>query len=94
MVLAAGPPPRDGAALAAAIRRLCERPEWARALGQAARKRALSEFDEAIVIDETLEVYRELLPAGVVARDAAGDAPGSGEEAAAAASRDEEAVPG
>ncbi len=86
-------PPRDGAALAAAIRRLCERPEWARALGQAARKRALSEFDEAIVINETLKVYHELLPAGTLLSDAHGDSPGLGDKKpAAAATRDEKAV--
>lgn len=55
-------PVRDSAALADAIRRLHENPEWARKLGQAARVRALAEFDERIVIARTLAVYRELLP--------------------------------
>ncbi len=56
-------PVRDALALANAIRRLHENPERARQLGQAARARALAEFDERIVIARTLAVYRELLPA-------------------------------
>jgi glycosyltransferase involved in cell wall biosynthesis len=56
-------PPRDGAALASAIRMLHDNPEWARTLGRAARRRALAEFDERIVIQATLDVYAELLPA-------------------------------
>ena len=55
-------PVRDSAALAAAIRRLHENSEWTRRLGQAARARALAEFDERIVIEKTLAVYQELLP--------------------------------
>jgi len=52
---------RDAAALAAAIRRLHDNPVWARKLGQAARNKALAEFDQRTVISRTLEVYAELL---------------------------------
>ena len=57
-------PVRDAGALADAIRRLYENPEWARELGRAARKKALAEFDERIVIEKTLDVYRELVEGG------------------------------
>ncbi|WP_233347982.1 glycosyltransferase family 4 protein [Luteimonas sp. MC1572] len=55
-------PVRDAAALAAAIARLHDDPELAARFGKAARAKALAEFDEKIVIDRTLAVYRELLP--------------------------------
>lgn len=55
-------PVRDANALASAIRRLHDHPGLARRMGQAARARALAEFDEQIVIARTLEVYQELLP--------------------------------
>jgi glycosyltransferase involved in cell wall biosynthesis len=55
-------PVRNASALAAAIRTLHDNPNWARQLGQAARNRALAEFDERIVISRTLDVYAELLP--------------------------------
>jgi len=55
-------PPRDTAALAAAIARLVESAELRQRLGAAARVKALAEFDERIVIDRTLAVYHELLP--------------------------------
>ena len=54
-------PAKDAVALADAIRRLHQNPEWARQLGQAARARAFAEFDERIVIEQTLGVYQELL---------------------------------
>ncbi|WP_309678792.1 glycosyltransferase family 4 protein [Polaromonas sp.] len=54
-------PVKNGQALAAAIRRLHLDPAWARRLGLAARARALQEFDERIVIRQTLAVYAELL---------------------------------
>lgn len=54
-------PPRDAAALAAAIARLCDDPALARRLGLAARSKALAAFDERIVIAHTLQVYAELL---------------------------------
>ena len=54
-------PVRDAAALAAAIARLQDdpvlAPVWCGRPG-----RALAEFDETIVIDRTIAVYRELLP--------------------------------
>jgi glycosyltransferase involved in cell wall biosynthesis len=55
-------PVRNASALAAAIRSLHDNPGWARQLGQAARNKALAEFDERIVISRTLGVYAELLP--------------------------------
>ncbi len=56
-------PARDADALARAIARLQDDPELAIRLGNAARAKALAEFDEKIVIERTLAVYRELLPA-------------------------------
>jgi len=55
-------PARDVGALATAIARLQDDPELAARLGAAARAKALTEFDEKIVIARTLAVYRELLP--------------------------------
>lgn len=54
-------PVKDAAALANAIERLHQDPALARQLGLAARARALREFDERIVIRQTLAVYGELL---------------------------------
>ncbi len=54
-------PPQDAEALAEAIGRLIESPKLRAELGQAARTKALAEFDERIVIDKTQTVYRELL---------------------------------
>ena len=54
-------PVRDAIALANAIERLHQNPALARQLGQAARARARREFDELIVIRQTLAVYGELL---------------------------------
>lgn len=53
-------PVKDADALGNAIERLHENPTWARQLGQAARRRALKEFDDRIVIEQTLAVYGEL----------------------------------
>jgi glycosyltransferase involved in cell wall biosynthesis len=47
--------------LAGAIQRLHENPALRSELGAAARQRALTEFDERIVIEKTLAVYDELL---------------------------------
>jgi len=58
-------PVRDGGQLAAAIARLQDDPPLAARLGAAARRRALAEFDERIVIQRTLAVYGELLARGV-----------------------------
>ncbi|SAL82147.1 glycosyl transferase [Caballeronia terrestris] len=54
-------PVRDSAALADAIRLLDDDRKLCRKLGLAAREKALSEFDESIVISKTLRVYSELL---------------------------------
>lgn len=54
-------PPKDADALANAIARLHDSPELARKLGLAAREKALAEFDETIVIERTVEVYRSVL---------------------------------
>lgn len=54
-------PARDASALALAIARLHADPALAQRLGQAARAKALAEFDEEIVIARTMEVYRELI---------------------------------
>jgi glycosyltransferase involved in cell wall biosynthesis len=54
-------PVRDAAALARAIARLQDDPALARRLGEAARIKALALFDERVVVDATLAVYRELL---------------------------------
>lgn len=53
--------PRDPCALAGAIARLQDDPDLALRLGRAARAKALNEFDERIVIERTLAVYKELL---------------------------------
>ncbi len=54
-------PARDAPALAAASLRLLDDPKLAARLGAAARRKALSEFDDHIIIDRTLAVYAELL---------------------------------
>jgi glycosyltransferase involved in cell wall biosynthesis len=54
-------PVGDAEALARAIARLHEDPALAARLGAAARAKALAQFDERIVIERTLAVYRELL---------------------------------
>ncbi|MBY6242469.1 glycosyltransferase family 4 protein [Methylosinus sp. Sm6] len=53
-------PVGDTKALASAIARLQDQPEFAQRLGKAARKKALSKFDEQIVIAQTFAVYEEL----------------------------------
>jgi glycosyltransferase involved in cell wall biosynthesis len=53
-------PMGDSDALAQAIQRLQDNPEFARQLGDAARLKARSQFDERIVIQRTLAVYAEL----------------------------------
>jgi glycosyltransferase involved in cell wall biosynthesis len=54
-------PPRDSAALAAALRRLLEDPKLRRAMGERSRARAVAEFSVERVIEQTLGLYRELL---------------------------------
>ncbi|MDP3887541.1 glycosyltransferase family 4 protein [Hydrogenophaga sp.] len=56
-------PVKDGPALARAIARLQDDPALRDRLGQAARAKALAEFDERIVVRRTLAVYAELMPA-------------------------------
>ena len=53
-------PVRDGDALAKAIARLQEEPELRARLADAGRRKALDRFDENIVIQRTMDVYREL----------------------------------
>ncbi len=48
--------------LARAIAQLLDDPALARRLGEAARAKALAEFDERKIIDATLAVYREVAP--------------------------------
>jgi glycosyltransferase involved in cell wall biosynthesis len=55
-------PVRDAVALAQALAQLQDDPALAARLGRAARHKALSEFDERIIIRRTLAVYAELLP--------------------------------
>ena len=55
-------PPRDAPALARAIARLQDDPALRQRLGNAARAKALTQFDERLVIEHTLNVYRELVP--------------------------------
>ena len=55
-------PPHDPAALAAAARRLLEEPGLAQRLGQAARQRALSEFDHRVMARRALEFYHPPAP--------------------------------
>jgi glycosyltransferase involved in cell wall biosynthesis len=54
-------PVRDGKALASAIARLAEDPALCARLGAAARREALAEFDERIVVERTMAVYAELI---------------------------------
>lgn len=70
-------PVRDSVALTDAIRLLDDDRALCRKLGNAARARALSEFDENIVINKTLLVYNELLAAQIgFADDAAAEPDG------------------
>jgi glycosyltransferase involved in cell wall biosynthesis len=54
-------PVRDAKALARAIALLQDEPALARRLGQAAREKALTEFDERLVNARTLKIYSELV---------------------------------
>jgi glycosyltransferase involved in cell wall biosynthesis len=56
-------PPRDGAALATALRRLIGDPKLRRAMGERGRALAVAEFSVERVIEQTLGLYRELLAA-------------------------------
>jgi glycosyltransferase involved in cell wall biosynthesis len=54
-------PVRDALALAQAIACLQDDPSFARRLGEAARVKALAEYDECRIVAGTLDVYSELL---------------------------------
>lgn len=55
-------PVKNGKALAEAIARLQADPALRQRLGEAARRKAMTEFEERSVVERTLGVYRELLP--------------------------------
>jgi len=55
-------PPRDDAALAAALLELIADPARARSLGEAGRRRFEERFSAERMVAETLAVYEELLP--------------------------------
>lgn len=57
-------PVKNASALADALARLCDDPPLRARLGAAARTKALTEFDERIVIERTVSVYRELTSVG------------------------------
>jgi rhamnosyl/mannosyltransferase len=57
-------PPRDTAALAAAVDRLWRQPEWAAGLGAAARERVAAEFSEKLMLDRHLALFETLLHPG------------------------------
>lgn len=54
-------PVKNVSELAAAIERLCTDPALRIRLGEFARSKALSQFDEQIVVSKTIDVYRELM---------------------------------
>lgn len=54
-------PPRDPVALAHALTDLITKPALRARMGAAGRAIAIAEFDEAIIVAQTLAVYRELL---------------------------------
>lgn len=62
-------PVRDSDAIAEAIRRLLVDPVLARRLGEAARIKARTYFDERIVIERTLAVYAELCGTSEMAKE-------------------------
>jgi glycosyltransferase involved in cell wall biosynthesis len=55
-------PVKDPAALASAIASLQDDVELRARLASSARRKCLAEFDERIIIAQTLDVYRELVP--------------------------------
>jgi glycosyltransferase involved in cell wall biosynthesis len=57
-------PVRDANSLALAIKRLHADPALRQSMGRAGREKVLREFDEQIVFEKTLAVYRELLEDG------------------------------
>lgn len=63
-------PVKDANALANAVKRLYINPLLAQQLGRKARQRAMEEFDERMVISQTIEVYKEI--AGIITPSEAG----------------------
>ena len=57
-------PPRDPAALAAALGRLTDRPEAWTAMGQAGRRRVAERYDVRVLNSRLVDIYRGLLPPG------------------------------
>jgi glycosyltransferase involved in cell wall biosynthesis len=55
-------PLRDPPALAAALSRLLREPALRQTMGEAARRRALSHFDEQVVFARVADTYRRLTP--------------------------------
>jgi glycosyltransferase involved in cell wall biosynthesis len=55
-------PPRDPSALATAISQLASNPDLALKLGLAAREKICRSFNENRIIQDTLDVYEELMP--------------------------------
>lgn len=55
-------PAKDSKELADAILKLSQDPSLASSFGKAARDRALSEFEEGMIIEQTVAVYRSLIP--------------------------------
>jgi glycosyltransferase involved in cell wall biosynthesis len=69
-------PSRDPAAIARALERLITQPDLRARMGVMGRAIAVAEFDEAIIVEQTLAVYKELLPVEWPGRS---DAPGCSE---------------
>ncbi len=58
-------PPRDPAALAAAINRLLADAGLRRRMGQAGRERVEREFSEQVMVERIMEVYRDVMGRGM-----------------------------
>lgn len=54
-------PARNGKALAQAIKFMADNPDERRRMGLAGRKKVIEEFDESIVINATMNVYKEAM---------------------------------
>jgi len=55
-------PAKDPTALAQAIKRLVQTPALIKQFGRASRKMALEQFSKEIVNEQTLSLYRQLMP--------------------------------